>query len=655
MKVPLDWLKEFVDIDRYPLAQLAEKMTICGLEVDHFDATHLEVSQTPDLGYTRSIVGVARFLKQIFDVSITLPKIGYTSKSSLPPLHVAIDAHTQPLVPQYHARRIEGIRNGASPEWMQNRLKLCSIQPKNLVVDVTNYVQIALGQPMHAFDLDRIGSDISIQMNPHGQDFAALNDQNYPVPAKALCIFSDNKMIAVAGVIGSKNSSVDESTTNIILESAQFSSRSIRKTAKGLKLSTPSSQRFENQIDPEMTQMALNYATDLLLQYGGASVTAQVHITSSLAEKKAILELNKVESLLGITTSIDELVQVMEKIDCVICSKTDEKLEVRVPYYRTDLENAIDLTEEVIKILGFERLIEKEAFIPLSAQKSDDIVEFKRMLRNKLLQQGLTEIMTPSLINKEHLLDPSSSIEVKNALSDRSILRTSLIYGALESALFNQNHGNTSIEAFEIGTVYLKNGDAFDEQSCLAVVLENDASDFFDLKGRFETVFEQLHLSDWVILPSQLKQFHPHRQACIEIQGEVLGHIGELHPLLLKKFGIKKRVYFGEILLSTLMQKTKKAFHIQPIPIYPAIERDTTFIVNKSISYAFLSRLIEANRPELLTSYSLKSIYDPKADEPTHNVTFHWVFRSDERSLTQDEVEKSMQKFVTNLQTQINS
>lgn len=655
MKVPLDWLKEFIDIDDIPLQNLSDQMTLCGLEVDSFDENHLEVSQTPDLGYTRSILGVARFLSQLLDRKIQPPKIEPVQPILNAPSYT-IDAQAKEHVLKYSLKTLHGIQNGPSPEWMQNRLKAAGMVPKNLIVDVTNYVQMALGQPMHAFDEDLLLGPLHITLQPHLAPFKTLLDTDVEIPAHAIVILSQKRVEAIAGVIGSKSSAVTESTRNIVLESAQFSPTSIRRTAKTLRLSTPSSQRFENQTDPNTVELALEYASYLLSTYGKASVSfPSTSHSQTFKTHKAHIHLPRVESLLGIKTSMDELKKIFIQLDMKILEENSQSLKVEMPPYRTDLKTEIDLIEEVIKIVGFDRLLEKTASIPLSDTPPDMHVAFKRLLRKKLLEQGLMEMMTPSLINKEHLLSPNSTIEVKNALSDRSILRTTHLYGALESVLHNQNHHCHTLEGFEIGTVYFKEGAHFKELTQVSVTLETPDADFLDLKGVFEALLEQLHAEKSIAIPSHLPQFHPHRQAFLEVRGQQLGVIGEIHPQLLKRFGIKRRVYFGELSLEALMHITPKTFHISPITSYPSIERDTTFALPKSITYGFIEALIQQHRPSLLQEYSLKGIYDPNPQGNVHNVTMHWIYRSSDRSLTQEEVDKSMQEFLHKIEHEINS
>ena len=655
MKVALDWLKEFINIDGIGIKDMADLMTISGLEVDAFNDAVLEVSQTPDLGYTRSILGTARFLHQLLDRPVKKVKIDPFDENSPAP-KVIIDASARAIVPKYAMRAVRNIQNGPSPDWMQKRLLLVGMTPKNLIVDVTNYVQMALGQPMHAFDADKIDGPIHVELSTKEVAFTTLKEAEATIKPHMILITADGRVEAVAGVIGALSSAVSDTTTNILLESALFSSQSIRRTARSLKISTPSSQRFENMIDPEMVEIALDYATALLVTYGNGSASkATYEQGSSITPRKAMLHLKRVETLLGIKTSIDELKLVMEKIDATLLHETPASLEVELPLYRTDLSEEIDLIEEVIKIVGFDCLIERETFIPLSAIAVDPSVEFKRHVRKKLLEQGFTEMMTPSLINKNYLLSSGSSIEVKNALSDRSLLRTTHLYGSIESVLHNQNHNCFHLEGFEIGTVYYKEGTHFKETQMLSMTMESEKKDFLDLKGAFETLFHQLHIGKSAWIPSHLPHLHPYRQATVEVRGHVLGAIGELHPALLKKFGIKKRVYFGEISMDTLLHNTPKTFHIEPISNFPSVERDTTFTLNKSISYGFLEALIEQYRPKILQTYHFKGIYDADKNGPTHNLTMHWVYRSHERSLTQEEVEKTMQEFLSKLQNEINS
>lgn len=655
MKVPLDWLKEFIDIHDIPLQSLTDKMTLCGLEVDNFDEDHLEVSQTPDLGYTRSILGVARFLSQLLEKKIKLPTFS-PPQTVLSAPKCTIDNSAKQYVLKYCLQTVHGIHNGPSPIWMQSRLKTAGMVPKNLIVDVTNYVQMAFGQPMHAFDEDLLPSPLHIELQANPTSFKTLLDTDVEIPAHAVVVVAKKRVEAVAGVIGAKTSAVTDSTKNILLESAQFSSTSIRRTAKTMRLSTPSSQRFENQTDPDTVELALHYASYLLVTYGKATASCITTVQSqSPKAHKACVHLERVESLLGIKTSLEEIKKIFLQLECKIINEDLRSLELEIPMYRTDLKNEIDLIEEIIKIVGFDRLLEKDASIPLSDTATDLHVEFKRLLRKKLLEQGLMEMMTPSLINKEHLLSPNLSIEVKNALSDRSILRTTHLYGALESVLHNQNHHCQTLEGFEIGNVYFKEGVHFKEQTQLSVTLVCPNTNFLDLKGVFTGLLHQLHAEKSVSIPSHLPQFHPYRQAFLEVRGQQIGVIGEIHPQLLKRFGIKRRVYFGELSLETLMHITPKTFHINPISSYPSIERDTTLILPKSITYGFLEALIQQYRPKLLQDYALKGIYDPDPDKDVHNVTMHWTYRSTERSLTQDEVDKSMQEFLQKLQHEINS
>lgn len=631
----------------------------------------LEISLTPNLGHCASLVGVSRELSALFDRPYSLPKIQLPTASKRS-IHDAINVkvNNSYLCPRYACRVIEGITLGPSPEWLKSFLEKCGLRSINNIVDITNFVLLEMGQPMHAFDLDLIeGKSIIVRESKKGEKIPTLDGQTHELDEGHLLICDKEKPIAIAGVMGGSNSEISEKSRSVLLEAAYFQPATVRKTSKATSLQTDSSWRFERGTDPNMVLKALDRAASLVLELAGGELLEGVidEKNHDFSPKVLSCSLKEINALLGTKLSENEIQAIFTRLEFDASTEEGSLFHVKVPFYRHDISIKVDLIEEIARVYGYQNIPRQTPKFFASTVENNPSYTFEQKLHRFFLSQGLQEFLTNVLVSENEVktifgdfFEDSLLVRLKNPASvDHALMRPSLLPGLLNALKHNQAHYRHQVQAYEIGKVHFKENASFSEKHVAALVLSGPAMprswekahvplDFFDLKGIFENLIDYFKLKQASFVPSHLNSLHPHRQAQLFVSGKEVGSLGELHPNLLKAWDIDHRVYFAEICLETLRPLCcdEKEVQCQSLPQYPGSERDWTLTLKEEASYLEVIELFEQDKPKHLQAIHLKDIYRGKPiAENSKSLTFNFLYRSDKKTLASETIEKEHEKF----------
>lgn len=634
-----------------------------------FSDTIFEISLTPNLSHCASVLGIARELYAGTGSPIHKPRIELKESPQSNPQVVKVKILDSEACPRYACRLIANVKVGPSPDWLKMRLEQCGLRSINNIVDVTNYVLLELGHPLHAFDFDRLeGHAIIVKKADEGFAFHTLDDKERILSQDDLVICDGARPIAIAGVMGGLNSEVNDKTQNVLLEAAYFDPVAIRKTSKRLGLQTDSSKRFERGTDPNGLLEALNRAAMLIQQAAGGEVLADpIDVQSKkFPEKEIACRLTRLNHVLGITLGRGEIESIFHSLNFSYHWDNQDQWVVRVPTYRVDIQTEIDLIEEVARLYGYDNIQKSSAPYLSSILPHTPIYLFEKEIRTRLLGEGLQEFLTCDLIGPSLIqivqgpnFQPESMIHVLNPTSiEQSILRTSLLPGLLQVVKYNLDHQNHHIAGFEIGRIHFKEGEQYKEQSVAAIVLSGQSRpsdwaqkphdyDFFDLKGIVENLFKELGITDYSIQNLKIETFHTGRQASIFVDSLEVGSIGEIHPAILRRLDVSQRVLFGEFDLQDLMQVAQRREKVKELALYPGSERDWTLTIKQTIPFEKVKSLIQTQASPLLESLSLIDIYrHEKLGHDYQNMTLRFVYRDLAKTIEQQVVEAEHQRLM---------
>jgi len=638
------------------------------LGVDLFDIfgdTLFDISLTPNLGHCMSIQGIARELSTLLNIGLKSSK-PLVSENLTSPIHeiiqVSIDSPDACL--HYSCRYIENIEIKPSPLWLQKRLEACGISSINNVVDVTNYILLEYGQPLHAFDFDKIqGGELIITEFAEESSLTTLDGIKRKLPKGSLVIADKEKVLAIAGIMGGASSAITENTTRVLLESAYFHPSSIRKTSKALNLRTDASSRFEKTIDPLNVNLALDRAIALIQELAGGQIAIGKidEITHPYTPLKLHCRLSKINSLLGSSLSFNEVEGLLHRLKFpLIPHSAEESFTLTIPSYRNDIRAEIDLVEEVARVYGYQYITPKEVKSVHSLIPHSNLYLMEKKLRQRLIAQGLQEVLNCDLISPklatlaiEHIAFDDPLIHVLQPSSvDQSILRPSMLPGLLQTLKHNIDHQIHSLAVFEIGVIHYRQDNHFYEKPMVGILLTGNyeshfwetnprKADFFDLKGILESVFAGLNLSKISYTPSSLQGFHPTRQATITSGHKTLGTIGEIHPNLASKMDLKEKIYFAEFSFSELIEPTSHFVAMESLPIYPGSDRDWTATFKEETPYIVILDALKSISSRLVKDISLVNLYRSETLGPDKkNLSLRFIYRDDQKTLSLDMVEK---------------
>lgn len=625
--------------------------------------TVFEISLTPNLGHCASMLGVARELAAASDAAIKPPAIHLAEDAALTVADaISVQVKSSAECPRYACRVVKDVKIGPSPDWLKQRLELSGVRSINNVVDVTNYVMLEMGHPLHAFDYDKLaGKRVIVRNAQAAEKFVTLDGKERLLEERDLLICDAEKPVALAGVMGGLASEVSDGTINILLEAAYFAPAAVRRTSKRLGLMTDASKRFERGCDPNNLMSALDRAAMLIVQTAGGRVCKEaVDVAEKVFTKKRIgCRLSRINRLLGTRLSLGEVETIFQKLDFTVTSDGRDIFSVDVPTYRNDVQEEIDLVEEAARIYGFDNIDKGSNRCHVSTLPHAPIFVFEREMRSRLVAEGLQEFLTCDLIGPTLLdivqaneMPQKQWVRVLNPTSiEQSVLRTSLLPGLLQVVKFNWDHQNHDVAGFEIGRIHFKDGDQYREQSMAAIVLSGKSrqqhwdskpedADFFDLKGMVENLLNELKVADLAFKPSHFNALHPGRQAAVFAGALEIGALGEVHPAVLRRLDIPQRILFAEINLHDLYQVKSADNRMRAIPIYPGSERDWTITLNETMPIAAVFDAIHAIPSQVLEGISLLDIYrSAKLGAGIKNATFRFLYRDWEKTISQERVD----------------
>jgi phenylalanyl-tRNA synthetase beta chain len=612
-----------------------------------------------------SIIGLARetaaTLKKPF--SVPEPKFSENSENISDTLSVEVLDKQKCL--RYCAKMIKNVKIGPSPSWMVRRLHACGIRSINNIVDITNYVLLEYGQPMHAFDLrDLAGNKIIVRRADEGETIKTLDENDHTLTSDTLVISDAQKAVAIAGVMGGFNSEIKDDTTTVIFESATFDASSVRLTAQRAGLRTEASSRYEKGLDPNNTVPAVNRACELVEKLGcGEVVGGIIDICGDIKNPKELsFRPEKINAFLGTDISLSDMTEYLKALEFTVDTN---KMTVTAPTFRPDIECEADVAEEIARFYGYDNipstLLSGEATVggktPEQTAK-DRICEL-------LTAQGLNETYTytfTSLSIFDKLSIPADSLlrrttKILNPLGeDTSVMRTTTIASMLEVLARNYNRKNENTKIFEIGKIYLPSGKAGelpDEQEIISMGMYGGNIDFYTIKGICEALADNLHVKNVTYeADSENPTFHPGRTAKILTCGKAIGIVGQIHPSVTERFGIDAPCYAAEINFTDLFENINSDIKYKQLPRFPAVTRDIAMLVDRKVPVAELETAMRGAAGKTLESITLFDVYEgEQIPEGKKSVAYAISFRAPDRSLTNEEVNGTFDKIVKALET----
>ncbi|MDX9757940.1 MAG: phenylalanine--tRNA ligase subunit beta [Bacteroidota bacterium] len=643
------------------------------------DDVILGIGITPNRGDALSHIGTARDIAAARGTELRLPEVPALTVALPEPF--MIENRSPSLCPRYTGAILRNIRVMESPDWLRQALTAAGIRPINNIVDVTNYVMMEIGQPMHAFDLATLqGSRIVVRTADAGERMTTLDGQERELPADALLICDERQPVAIAGVMGGAQSSVTDGTTSILLESACFDPSSVRRTARLLQLSTDSSYRFERGSDPNITAWAIHRAAQLILSIGHGEVTGVYdNYPVPIARRRIALRPAFVNRLLGIEIDAGRQREILRALQIEIVEEDADAFTCLVPTFRGDLEREIDLVEEIARIHGYDA-IPVPTRIEMNVGHRFDDQEFPRTLRRLVLGFGFDEILSSSLVPRDHagIGRAASDVSVvRNPVSkERPALRTSLLPSLLEAIDLNCRNGHDSLRIAEIGHVFSREATAasdahggarveertsFIERNMLALAITGNASDrewysavrpadFFDLKGAVEAMLAALYIDNETIFSYDRSSTLSENVLTLEVKGRYAGQLVEISDTILASFDIDQPVYYAELDIDTLRDAVSDRQTYVPVPKFPSVTRDLAIVVDASIPAARIVETVRNTRAANLRNVRVVDVFSNESlGRNRKSVAFTMTFQSEERTLRDDEINGAVDAIVTSL------
>ncbi|MGF7060748.1 phenylalanine--tRNA ligase subunit beta [Brassicibacter mesophilus] len=641
-------------------------------EVLELNGEIIDFEITPNRPDCLSIIGMARETAATLGSSLTYPNIEIKNEVDNIDEYVKnIEVKDNDLCKRYYAKVVKDIKISQSPLWVQRRLIEAGVRPINNIVDITNYVMLEMGQPIHAFDLDMIEENtIVVRRANDGEKLTTLDGVERSLNSSMLVIADANKPMAIAGVMGGQDSEVTKETKTILIESANFNGRSVRLASRTVSLRTEASAKFEKDLDPNLSEAACNRVCQLLEKIeAGTVVGGCVDIYNERVEERIIeLSPEKVSKLLGIEISIDRMLQMLDSLE--LKSKYEyNKIYATIPTFRRDLELEADLIEEVGRIYGFDNINAQPLIGTLTKGEKSSLREIEDKVKSILSGIGLNEIMTYSFVSPktyDKINLPSDSIkrnyvEIRNPLGeDYSVMRTTLIANMMDVLTRNYKYGVERALAYEIGNIFIPKEVPVTslpyENKTLCIGIYGDSS-FYEIKGVVEMLLNRLGISDYDYLREENHStFHPGRTANIIKDNHVIGIIGELHPDVLENYGMKERAYAAEIDFELIAFLAKLQRKYTPLPKYPSMSRDIALVLDRDIMVKEIEKIIWSNGKGLVSGVKLFDVYTgSQIEESKKSVAYSITYRSIEKTLTDEEVTKVHNNILEELKSTLNA
>jgi len=635
-----------------------------------------EIGLTPNRADAMSHFGTARdlragLLQSGVKIELISPSV---SNFRVDKRILKIDAKVEKplLAPRYCGVTISGITIKPSPAWLQNRLKSIGLNPKNNIVDVTNYVLHELGQPLHAFDAAKINGKIIVKTLPSGTKFTTLDDVERSLHEEDLMICDENGPLCIAGVFGGKSSGVSETTTSIFLESAYFNPVSIRKSAKRHQLNTDASFRFERGIDPTITEYALKRAAILIQEVAGGEITSDIVdiYPKKIEDFPVFLSFNKVNKIIGQELSKEIIKNILASLEIKVNSISDAGLGLIIPSYRVDVQREIDVIEEILRVYGYNNIkfSDKLNATVSNAPRTEDY-KVQNVVASQLNSRGFNEMMansltTSSYIKLSEMLKEEHNVLMLNPLSnDLAAMRQSLLFSGLEALSYNINRRNSDLKFFEFGKTYHKFESGYEEHKHLTMFITGNRnqeswtnaqkpSDFFLFKGYVNAVLERLGIKKTQNLPLTSDVFS--EGIAIGFGTDILVEYGVVKKSILKHFDIKQEVLFADFNWALILKLLSNKIKYTEIPKYPEVRRDLSLLLDENVSFDSIYNLARQTEKSLLKDINLFDVYQGKnLPEGKKSYAVSFTIQDNTKTLTDVQIDKIMSKLQKNLETEL--
>ena len=648
---------------------------------DHYnfeDDLVYEIGLTPNRSDAMSHYGVAR------DLMAGLSQHGINTKLISPSvsgfhidnrgLKIDINVDDKIKAPRYCGLTISNIVVKDSPQWLQNRLKSIGLSPINNIVDTTNYVLHDLGQPLHAFDADKItGKKINIKTVKSGTKFVTLDGVERSLHEEDLMICDQDKPLCIAGVFGGENSGVTQSTSSIFLESAYFNPISIRKTAKRHALNTDASFRFERGIDPNITKYALKRAALLITEIAGGKITSDLidEYPNKIEDSQVFLSFDKTNKLIGQEIPKETIKSILSALEIKVNNITETGLGLTIPAYRNDVQREVDVIEEILRVYGYNNIgITNKLNASISNTSKFENHKIENIVANQLVGQGFYEIMTNSLTTDKYnsiseQLDPDNNVKILNPLStDLSIMRQSLIFSGLETLAFNINRQQSDLKLFEFGKTYHDFDDQKEEFNHLSILITGNKTEkrwnskktevgYFYLKGLVTGIFDRLGIKKFKSLPLSNDIFSEGQQ--LSVGKHSLVEFGSLKTNALNNFGISQNVFCANFnwnnLLKVINQNTIK---FKDISKYPEVKRDLSLLIDEDITFEKLYKLAKQSENNYLKDINLFDVYrGDKLENGKKSYSISFTLQDNKQTLKDSQIDKIMSKIQKRFESEL--
>lgn len=620
-------------------------------------------SNRPDC---RCMIGIAREAAVTLGTKTKYPEISVKEESDKA-IDVDIQIENPDLCSRYLARRITDVKIEKSPYWMQRKLIEAGVRPINNIVDITNFVMLEMGQPMHAFDMREIGNNkIVVKNAKEGQVFTTLDEQERKLDSEMLMITNGEKNLGLAGIMGGLDSGIKDDTVEIMFESAVFNRENIRKSSKKLGLRSEASSRFEKGVSLDNAELALERAAQLVEALGAGKVMkGKVDVYPQVKPVQTItVSPRRINARVGVDIPMDKFCSILEELEFKCNLVSEDELILEVPSFRLDIEQEADIFEEIARIYGFENIPSVQLQGNSTAGVKTDKQKYLEKVKDTAIACGLYEILTYSFVSPKGLdkIRVSQDSKLRDVVKlinplgeDTSIMRTTLIPNMLDVLYTNASRNIDQAATFECGHVFTPDDMAGVEETRICIGMYGDDVDFFVLKGIVEKIFERVGLGGHKYLADEENtSFHPGRCADILCDNKYLGTIGEVHPQVLSNYGIGKRVYIAEIDLDTVYSLANDTIIFKSLPKYPAITRDIALVVEDKVEVASIEEVIMDNAGGLVEACRLFDVYKgDQIGQGYKSVAYSIVYRSLEKTLTDDDVVAVHDKILAQLKARL--
>ena len=660
MNVSYNWLKDYVETG-LGYVEAAKRLTEIGLNVDSIEDLadgdgRLEVEVTSNRPDCLGHIGVARELAAAIDATVRLPETAFDESDENAADLVAVEVADLDLCPLYTARVVCGVTVRPSPDWLVRRLEAVGVRPVNNIVDVTNYVLMECGQPLHAFDFAGIrGRRIVVRRAKAGEEFHAIDHTRHTLTPDRLVIADAERPVALAGVMGGADTEIADTTVDVLLEAAVFDPLSIRNTSRALAMMSDSSYRFERRVDPHMTDWASRRACRLIVEVAGGRVAkGVVTVGRPLPEPVELtLRVPRIETLLGLAIPAETAADILARLQCEVLEATADRIRVRVPSWRPDLEREVDLIEEVARHHGYDKIPEgRQTPITISAPSKAERV--REMVGHVLTAAGYFEAVTFSFTGRDHAVRFRASDVTAEPLACRGTtlaLRESLTSGVMESLRVNRGAGEANARLFEIARRFIpvEGQDLPQEEQMLALATPDD---FAGVRGVLEAVFDALRLGSRIAFAAtdRYPDLEPGAAAEITLDSEPVGMIGRATDEAAEAFDLDEPPVVAELLYERLVAAANLEPTAEPLPHFPAMTRDLALVVNEAVTWADVERGVAAAEVLELESFEPVDVYRGKqVPAGKKSVAVRLTLRSPDATLTHEQADQMQARILAAL------